>query len=112
MKPFRIFLGTICLLLCSFGTRAAVFYVDINSTNPTPPYADWSTAATDIQSAVDASSDGDQIIVTNGVYTTGSRLTSDGATNRVVVTNAVTVESVNGSTVTFIDGGQTNRCVY
>lgn len=47
------------LLLWLCQAPAAVFYVDVISPNPTPPYATWSTAATDIQSAVDAASDGD-----------------------------------------------------
>jgi hypothetical protein len=56
--------------------------------------------------------DGDQILVTNGVYRTGGRLTGDGTTNRVAVTNAVTLQSVNGPAATVIDGGHTMRCVY
>jgi hypothetical protein len=40
--------------------------VDVNSTNATPPYTDWTTAATNIQDAVDAA-------VTNGTYATGGR---------------------------------------
>ena len=47
------------LAFLNIHAPAATLYVDLNSTNPVPPYADWSTAATDIQSAVDASSDGD-----------------------------------------------------
>ena len=44
---FQIFLlGAALLLLCAGPARATTFYVDVNSTNPTPPYADWSTAAT------------------------------------------------------------------
>ena len=42
----------------------------------------------------------------------GSRVSSDGTTNRVAVTNAVTLQSVNGATVTVIDGGNAVRCVY
>ena len=98
------------LVLCR--TSGATLYVSLNCTNPVPPYADWSTAATNIQDAVDASTNGDLILVTNGVYQTGSRLSSDGATNRVFVFDAVTLQSVNGQTATLIDGADMLRCVY
>ena len=102
--------------------------------NPSPPYTDWGTAATDIQAAVDAAKDGDTVLVTNGVYAAGARdlfLWNTNASpprmmsiwpSRVVVTNAIRLESVNGPGVTLIDGGsRTNgdvvvtaraRCVY
>jgi hypothetical protein len=84
----------------------------LTSTNPLPPFADWSTAATNIQDAVDASTNGDLVLVTNGVYQSSGRLSSDGATNSVIVTNAITLESVNGPAATLIDGRKLMRCVY
>jgi hypothetical protein len=66
--------GALLLLLAFGAAHATVFYVDLNSPNPPPPCTSWNTAANDIQSAVDASSDGDLIWVTNGVYQTGGRV--------------------------------------
>jgi hypothetical protein len=99
------------------NSPAATLYVDLNCTNATPPYANWSTAATNIQDAVDASSDGDQIWVTNGIYQTGGRVVYGSLTNRVVINKAVSVQSVNGPSVTVIRGSQpignnAVRCVY
>ena len=38
---------------------AATLYVSNGSVNPSPPYATWTTAATNIQDAVDAAVAGD-----------------------------------------------------
>ena len=67
MRGHPILFGAACWLLFIFTVPATVFYVDVNSANPVPPYAGWSTASTDIQSAIDASSDGDLILYTNSL---------------------------------------------
>jgi hypothetical protein len=70
-----------------------------------PPFASWATAATNIQDAVDASATGDQVFVTNGIYRFGGRQFA-----RVLVTNAIIVQSVNGATATVIEGGGEYQC--
>jgi hypothetical protein len=90
--------------------------------NHTTPFTNWVTAATNIQAAIDVSSAGDLVWVTNGTYQTGGRVASGSATtNRVVIDKAITVKSVNGPLVTVIRGafqpGGTNgngaiRCVW
>jgi hypothetical protein len=98
---------TAFLTFLNIHAPAATLYVSLASTNPVPPYADWSTAATNIQDAVDASTNGDLILVTNGVYATGGRTWyGQGGTNRVTLTNAVTLQSINGPAVTLIVGSQ------
>src|SRR5262249_41673433 len=109
---YRRLVVVVALALSIISAGATVRYVNAANLNPTPPYTDWSSAATNIQDAVDASGVGDQILVTNGVYNAGGRQSSDGMTNRVAVTNALTVQSVNGLAATSIDGRDSVRCVY
>jgi len=106
MRGHSILLDAACWLLFVCNISASVFYVDVNSTNPVPPYAGWGTAATNIQAAVDTASAGDTVLVTNGVYATGGRkaMSSADITNRVVLTNSIIVRSVNGAGVTVIEG--------
>jgi hypothetical protein len=98
--------------LLSRSTLGTVYYVDVNSTNPTPPYASWSMASTDIQSAVNLATNGDLVLVNPGVYQSAGYTAPDGTLTCVVVSNAITLQGVNGSTVTAIDGGNVMRCLY
>jgi hypothetical protein len=102
-------------------TTSATRCVDVGSPSPTAPYANWATAATTIQDAIDVALAGDEVVVTNGVYAVGGRLLYGLMTNRVVVSKPLFVHSVNGPEVTLIQGsyvpGSTNgdgavRCAY
>lgn len=89
--------------------EALVHYVVAGWTNPVSPYTNWLTAADNIQDAVDVAGADEVVLVSNGLYNTGGR--AYGAylsTNRVCITNAVTVISVNGPDVTRIEGAGTN----
>ena len=67
MKLYFLRILTACSLLGGSAWASVLHYVDINSTNATPPFTDWTTAATNIQDAIDAAASGDTVLVTNGV---------------------------------------------
>lgn len=58
----------------------------------------WEAATQSIQQAIDVSSDGDSIIVSNGVYSP-------------IVFGNRTIQSVNGPECTIVDGNNIDRCV-
>jgi hypothetical protein len=99
---------------CFFRPAAGPRYVA--EANPTAafPYTNWFMAAATIQDAVDAAKPGETVWVSNGVYRTGGRPIHDAVSNRVAITKAVTVQSVNGPSETVIQGDmlQPGRCVY
>ena len=111
----------ICLVVFfALTATATTRYVDINNPTPADPYTDPSTAATNIQDAIEVAAAGDTILVTNGIYASGGKVMGN-LTNRVVLDKALTLQSVNGSGVTIIQGASdptsTNgpaavRCVW
>jgi hypothetical protein len=118
MKPIRpsfwLYILTLCLACVSASVAMAqtnTWYVwQGSATNG--PGTNWAYAFHDIQSAVDAAASNDIVLVTNGVYAAGARVNSSGISNRVLVSKALTVESVNGFGVTTIQGDSDTRCVY
>ena len=92
--------GILTLLLAVSSLSAATHYVSLGSTNPTPPYTNWATAAMSIQAVVNVAAPNDVVLVTNGVYP-----------GYVSVTKALMLLSVNGPQFTIINGRGTNRCV-
>ena len=71
-----------------------------------PPFSSWTTAATNIESAVSAAVSGNIVLVTNGEY----RLNA-----QIDVGSNIKIESVNGAEETIINGNfpfSTNRCFY
>jgi len=115
--------GMIGSMLAGSIMITALVFADthyVNLANPTPvnPYTNWAIAATTIQHAVDVCVAGDEVIVTNGVYGSGTRVTPGYAcSNRVVITKNITLRSVNGPADTMILGSgplgdAAVRCVY
>jgi hypothetical protein len=125
MKTLALQSAVIFFTLYSITVSATTHYVDLNCTNPVAPYTNWTTAATNIQDAVNAAVGfGDTVLVTNGVYRFGGAVHSGQTlSNRVSVPfgAGVKIQSVNGPAVTVIEGhqvsGTTNgpgavRCVF
>src|ERR1039458_5689579 len=120
MKTLRLLPVLAVLTSLVLRAPATVFYVNANGTTPTPPFADWNSAATNIQDAVDAASPGDLVWVTNGIYQTGGQFEDfygNDFFNRVLIDKPMTMRSVNGPAVTTILGNAASgtngvRCVY
>lgn len=92
------------MLMCVSATRGDTWHVATNSISDGPGTA-WSNAYNTIQSAVDAASDGDTVLVSNGVYDTGGAVTPEySCSNRVCLMNNITIESLNGPDHTVIVG--------
>ncbi len=108
MNIRRLFVMLVGLLWCALVSRADTHYVSLDGTN-NPPYTTWAGAATQIQWAINAAAAGETVLVSNGTYN---------LTNQISLTNNITVQSLNGTNVTFINGNNypgkpvTNSCIY
>ena len=87
------------------GPGSPVHYVALDSPAAAWPYTNWTSAAHTLQDAVDTADTGDTVLVSNGVYSVGGKVTpGETLFNRVVITANLTVQSLNGPTNTFIVG--------
>ncbi|HSU54676.1 MAG TPA: choice-of-anchor Q domain-containing protein [Candidatus Dormibacteraeota bacterium] len=107
MKTLAKLLALALFLISASNAVAEVLYVDVNSTNATPPYTNWPTAAREIQDAVDVALSGDEIVAANGTYS-NSRIQADSA---VTLDKSVSLRSVNGPQFTRIQAPESARCV-
>ncbi|MFC1454098.1 choice-of-anchor Q domain-containing protein [Verrucomicrobiota bacterium] len=99
-----ITLKLIACLLAAFyagSVSGAMLYVATDGLNVTP-YSTWANAATNIQTALGAASDGDVVAVGAGCYVVSEPL---------IMSNGITLVSRYGAASTEINGGNTNRCL-
>jgi hypothetical protein len=94
--------AAVCLIGCgAWVSRADTHFVAHNGQIPAGTFTDWGSAASNIQEAIDVASDGDGVLVGDGVYDVGGRTQGGGAlTSRVVIAKAITVQSANNSPAT------------
>ncbi|MBU4274145.1 MAG: hypothetical protein KKA28_20140, partial [Planctomycetes bacterium] len=123
-RRVRLRLITLVVLLWSGALviGANTYYVATNG--PGGGATTWATATNNIQDAISLCAVGDLVLVSNGVYETGGVKNWPGGlggtdlTNRVAITNAITVRSANNDpTNTIIKGSSPKgpaavRCVF
>ncbi len=96
--------------MATSAVASVVFhYVSTTNSAPQAPYLSWDTSATNLQDAIDVSNPGDVVLVADGVYAAGGRVMSGDLLNRVALTQPITVQSLNGPSVTTILGGVTTN---
>jgi len=96
---------SIIFILLVYGfSYSDTHYVSLNGTNDADgKYTNWVGAATQIQWAVDAATNGETVLVSNGTYYCSGITTCvlGGVTNAamIVITNSITLKSFSGSYV-------------
>ncbi len=112
-KRLKWLLALHAMLSFTLPVLGAVYYVDAANISPSSPFTNWPTAATNIQDAVNLATAGDIVLVTNGTYQYGGGPTGQPVSNRVYVTSPILLQSVNGPSVTTIEGSNAVvRCVF
>ena len=81
---------------------AATLYVATNGPN-TLPYDTWEKAASNIQWAVNAGTNGDTVWISNGVYV---------LTNQITVMSNITISGIGTGDKPVVNGNNSNRCFY
>ena len=102
-----LFMLSLTLLAFSVTVNAAsTYYVATNGSNTTP-YDNWTKAATSIQTAIDAASDGDIIIVgSSDGHGTGTY------NENITVNKQVTIQSESGYSTTTIAAASSSSHVF
>ena len=109
--------ATVTVHIIEENIVGSIFYVNAeNGSAEVYPYTSWKAAADTIQEAVDAAETtgiaGARVIVTNGLYDSGSKAPPLSCDNRVAILKLINLESVNGAEQTIIDGSGSMRCIY
>ena len=104
--PLPLVIAFMLFTASGLGYGANTYYVDAARPDDSGDGANWATAKKTIQAAVVLATNSDTVLVTNGVYDIGGAVTPGYAlTNRVCITNAITVRSFNNDpTNTIIKG--------
>ncbi len=100
-RNLKLTMAAIVLIAVEISARGAIRYVSPTG-NDGNAGTSWATAKLTVQAAVAATVNGDTVLVTNGVYA---------LTGPINITNVIVLTSVNGSSVTILDGQQAARCV-
>lgn len=101
---YQVVVSNVFGMVTSAVTQLTAHCVDVAGSAPVLPYSSWTTAATNIQAAIDAAQPGELVLVTNGVYASGGKVKGGDLTNRVALDKALMVVSVNGPAATMIQG--------
>jgi hypothetical protein len=93
------------------GQARADRFVALSGNTPDGVYSNWTTAATNIQQAVNVAVTGETVWVGDGTY-----YSTGGVNGSVSITKAITLRSQNGAGATIIDGNYptvtNNRCLH